>query len=127
MKARTAAEVHADIDAAKEELRQQRAALADAQAVVRGIANRIHELDGMSVGRIPRLEMEEQDTDEPTVRDRQGDDWVVVRVTPKQAHVRPYGSGVRGSSNLVTATSRYPTVTLDACRAAWVAAGRVLP
>lgn len=119
--------VQAELVAAEQELRQLRAQRVKIDA-------RVEQLEGGwgRDGIISSLSSELADAGHPIVAhtDRMlGSDrtthYVILSVTAKQAKVREYG---RPDNNvrLIRAADTSPA-TFEACRAAWIAAGRELP
>lgn len=129
MKARDPKVVQAEYKAANARAEELRGIISRAEAELRVLSG------GWSGnGRISQLLREAVDAVLPVVpREHTGspgasDDYVVVKLTAKQAVVRRYGSGDdRSVETTIRETSSWAPVTLDQCRAAWVAAGRELP
>lgn len=129
MKARDPKVVQAEYEAAK-------ARAAELEGIIKRAETELEDLTGgyYGLGRVKRLYCEALDAALPVVpREHPGspgasDDFVVVKLTARQAVVRRYGSGDRRDAEvIIRATSSYPPVTLDQCREAWRAAGREVP
>lgn len=119
---RDKATVHSELEAA-----QKRAASLD--STIKAGQEELEVLRGSwsRPGLLVALQRELEDAGLPSLI-KGGDTYVVVTLTPKQASLRKYGTGEGGGRYTVRAAgARDPLVTLEECRAAWVAAGKELP
>ena len=129
---RSIAEIQADIRANNARVAELRNEISNLESALKA-ANR--ELDeratiwGGTVASRLKSELAEAERYEdnrryPEVRpSATGGRWFVMSLTPKQAKIRNDG----GTECTVRSGSNEYVVTLEACRAAWVAAGRTLP
>ena len=125
-----------NLDVVQSDLKAAEARAVELNGIIKQAEDELRALSGgwSGNGRLWQLRREAIDAAFPVVpREHPGspgtsEDYVVIKLTAKQAVVRRYGSGdTRDSEITIRATSYCPVVTLDQCRAAWVAAGRELP
>lgn len=127
MKARDRATIEAERDKVSAEIAELTAREIELQEELARVRQRLSAFVGHRTN-VPRdLDNEMADADLVIVDGGPIDDYVIVSLSRGQATVRRYGSGRYGKEAIIRARSTCAHVSLEQCRAAWVAAGRVLP
>lgn len=119
------------MEAERDKARREFDALANREAELRAelerIQNKLRGIHGWGGSTFRNLNDEIADVDLVAVDGGDRDDYVIVTLTRAQVVVRKYGSGPSGPDTIIRAGAKWAPVSLEQCRAAWVAAGRRLP